>query len=116
MYDIKQFKPTLYLLVLMGFTGFAIAAQAAGLWVIAVMLVLANGWLIKTDLFTPLPRFLANLASIVALLYVFAEVRTGTVSPILVIGQFLVAMQIIKIWEQRANRDYAQLLVLSLLL
>jgi len=116
MYDIKQFKPTLYLLVLMGFTGFAIAAQTAGLWVIAVMLVLANGWLIKTDLFTPLPRFLANLASIVALLYVIMEVRTGLASPILVIGQFLVAMQIIKIWEQRANRDYAQLLVLSLLL
>jgi transglutaminase-like putative cysteine protease len=116
MYDIKQFKPTLYLLVLIGFTGFAIAAQTAGLWVIAVMLVLANAWLIKTDLFTPLPRYLANMASVVALLYVFMEVRSGQASPILVIGQFLVAMQIIKIWEQRANRDYAQLLVLSLLL
>src|SRR5206468_11822860 len=44
------------------------------------------------------------------------EIRSGAISPILVIGQFLVMMQIVKLWEQRANRDYAQLLVLSLLL
>ncbi|HWP39445.1 MAG TPA: transglutaminaseTgpA domain-containing protein, partial [Tepidisphaeraceae bacterium] len=36
--------------------------------------------------------------------------------PILTIGQFLVLLQIVKLFEQRANRDYAQLLVLSLLL
>src|SRR5205814_5672294 len=35
---------------------------------------------------------------------------------ILAIGQFLVLLQIVKLFEIRANRDYAQLLVLSLLL
>ena len=34
----------------------------------------------------------------------------------MVIGEFLVLLQIIKLYEQRANRDYSQLLVLSLLL
>jgi hypothetical protein len=37
-------------------------------------------------------------------------------TPVLVIGQFLVLLQLVKLWEQRANRDYAQLLILSLLL
>jgi hypothetical protein len=32
----------------------------------------------------------------------------------MIIGKFLVLLQLIKLWEQRANRDYAQLLVLSL--
>jgi hypothetical protein len=116
MYDIRQFKPTLYILVILGITGFALAAQTPGLWLIAMLLVLGNAWLIKTELFTPLPRVLANGASMLALLFAFSEIHTGAASPILVIGQFLVMMQIIKLWEQRANRDYAQLLVLSLLL
>src|SRR3954467_15148716 len=115
MYDIKQFKTTLYILVLLGFSGFALAAQTPGLWAISCLLVLANAWFVKTGLFASMPRSIANSASMIALLYLYTEVRTGS-SPILVIGQFLVIMQIVKLWEQRANRDYAQLLVLSLLL
>ena len=38
------------------------------------------------------------------------------VAPILLIGHFLVLLQLVKLYEQRANRDYAQLIVLSLLL
>ena len=33
---------------------------------------------------------------------------------VMVIGQFLVLLHLVKLWEQRANRDYAQLLILSL--
>ena len=35
---------------------------------------------------------------------------------VLVVGDFLVLLQLVKLWEQRGNRDLAQLLVLSLLL
>src|SRR5205807_8687621 len=44
------------------------------------------------------------------------QIRTSGATPILVIGEFLVMLQMVKLYEQRANRDYAQLLVLSLLL
>src|SRR5207248_3228312 len=37
-------------------------------------------------------------------------------TPILLIGQFLVLLQLIKLFEQRSNRDYVQLIVLSSLL
>ncbi len=36
MYDIRQFKPALYLLIVVGITGFAMAAQQPGLWALAV--------------------------------------------------------------------------------
>ncbi len=116
MYDIRQFKPALYVLLVLGLTGFALAAQWPGVWMLSVTSIAFNAWLVKRGKFRPMPRLLANLVTILATLYIVLQVRTQFSSPILHIGLFLVLLQIIKVYEQRANRDYAQLLVLSLLL
>ena len=47
MYDIRQFKPALYVVVLIGLTGYALAAESPGLWVFAGSLVLTNIWLVR---------------------------------------------------------------------
>jgi len=114
MYDIRQFKPVLYTLLILGVSGFALAAQSPGIWVLAVSGILVNAWLVKTGRFQPLPRWLANFITLFSLLVVSVQFRST--SAVLVIGQFLILLQLIKLFEQRANRDYAQLLVLSLLL
>lgn len=116
MYDIRQFKPALYALLILGFSGFALAAQTPGLWVLSTLLTLFNLWLIRTGRFVPMPRWMANLVTIGSVVYIVSEIRAATAVPIVLIGQFLVLLQLVKIFEQRANRDYAQLLVLSLLL
>ncbi len=116
MYDIKQFRPALYLVVMIGITGFCMAAEAPGLWVFSISLMLANAWVLYKDQFRPLPRWIANCITLMFFAYAFVEVRSRSGSPIIAVGQFLVFLQLVKIWEQRANRDYAQLLVLSLLL
>ncbi len=117
MYDIRQFKPALILVVLLGLSGYALAAESPGLWLFAVLLVLTNVYLTRQGQFRPIPRVFANAVTLIAFAYAFLQVRTHAVdSPILAIGQFLVLLQVVKVWEQRANRDYAQLLVLSLLL
>jgi transglutaminase-like putative cysteine protease len=115
MYDIRQFKPTLYFLLILGMTGFAIASESPAIWILSVGGILLNAYLVKVRLFTPLPRFVANAITLVALAYVLLQFRSGA-TPVLAIGQFLVLLQLVKLFEQRANRDYAQLLVLSLLL
>src|SRR5690606_5565156 len=116
MYDIRQFKPALYVVILMGITGFAMASLSPGLWLLAVVAVVFNGWLLMTDRFTPLPRLVANLAILIAFAWAMLAVLHTHQTPIIGIGNFLVLLQLVKIYEQRANRDYAQLLVLSLLL
>ena len=116
MYDVRQFRPVLYALLILGFSGFCLAAQSSGMWVLSVAGVLFNAWLISRGWFIPLPRMIANLVTLAALLYIVVEVRFSALAPILVIGQFLVLLQLVKLYEQRANRDYAQLLILSLLL
>src|SRR6476660_8287613 len=107
MYDIRQFKPVLYTLLILGVSGFALAAQSPGIWVLAVSGILVNAWLVKTGRFQPLPRWLANFITLFSLLLVSVQFRST--SAVLVIGQFLILLQLIKVFEQRANRDYAQL-------
>jgi transglutaminase-like putative cysteine protease len=116
MYDIRQFRPTLYLLLLMGVTGFALAAESPAIWIVAAGGIMLNAWLVKTDRFVPMSRVLANLVTLVALAVVTFEVRAGDSTPILTIGNFIVLLHLVKLFELRANRDYGQLLVLSLLL
>jgi protein-glutamine gamma-glutamyltransferase len=116
MYNLRQFRPTLYLLLALGVTGFALASESPGLWILAVGGIMANAWLIKTGRFTPMPRLLANLVTVTGLVVVAEEVRLGDAAPILTVGNFIVLLHVVKLFEQRSNRDYAQLLVLSLLL
>src|SRR5829696_5374233 len=116
MYDIRQFKPALYVLLLTGMSGFAIAAQWPGLWVLAVGGIMLNAWLVRTGRFSPMPRVLASVVTIIAFVYIADLVLHSATTPILIIGQFLVLLQLVKLYEQRANRDYAQLIILSLLL
>jgi protein-glutamine gamma-glutamyltransferase len=117
MYDIRQFKPSLYMLLVLGMTGYALAAAAPGIWLFSVALILLNGWLVMTGRFRPLPRLAANAITLLLFLVIAIQFRAqGLQRAVLVLGQFLVFLQLVKLYEQRANRDYAQLLVLSLLL
>ena len=115
MYDIRQFRPTLYLLVALGFTGFAIATIAPLMWVLGMAGLLLNVWLVRSGRFRPLPRILANAATILAAIAAGVQ-AVGDPRPIFPIGNFLLVLQLIKLFEQRANRDFAQVLVLSLLM
>ena len=116
MYNIQQFKPVLYVLLMVGVTGFALAAQSPGLWVLGAAGIGLNAWLVATGRFVPMPRLLANIVTLAATLYSARTMLTSGGAAVMVIGQFLVLLHLVKLWEQRANRDYAQLLILSLLL
>lgn len=116
MYDIRQFRPAVYLLLALGFTGFAVATVTPLLWIVSMGLLLFNSLLVQRDRFRPLPRWCANLLTLFAAAYTAMQIYVDISKPIFPIGNFLVALQLIKLYELRGNRDYAQLLVLSLLL
>jgi protein-glutamine gamma-glutamyltransferase len=116
MYDIRQFKPALYVLLLLGISGFALASQRSDVGALSISAIVLNAWLIKTKRFSAIPHWLANIITIIALLCLLTPLHEDPSRAVLVIGEFLVALQIVKLYEQRGNRDYAQLLVLSLLL
>src|SRR5215207_6809428 len=102
MYDIRQFKPALYVVLLLGMTGFAFAIESGGLWVLSVSVVALHAWLVRTGRYRPLPRLVANAVTLIALAFTFVVLRAsegGRGTPIIVIGQFLVFLQFVKLFE-----------------
>jgi transglutaminase-like putative cysteine protease len=115
MYDIRQFRPVLYGLLLLGMTGFAVAAGGVGWWLLGAGGVVVHAVLVKRGAFRPIPRWAANLLTLaVALPFGLQLLREPY--PVLIVAKFLVVLQLVKLFERRAARDEAQLLVLSLLL
>ena len=86
------------------------------LLVVGSVALFLNAWLVWRGWFRPMPRLVSNLVTIVALVYVVREVLASGSETVMLIGEFLLLLQMVKLWEQRGNRDYGQLLVLSLLL
>ena len=44
MYDIRQFRPALYTLLILGMSGFALAAQSPGLWCVFGSMAISHFW------------------------------------------------------------------------
>lgn len=107
----------LYIVVLLSITAF-LTADETPLGLALALPVLAIGWLTsRAPRLTPrtLPRPMINLLVFVAI--VNAAVRTSVfrtdanvVSPL---GQFLILLELIKLFDRRTARDEAQLLALS---
>jgi hypothetical protein len=114
MYHIRQFKPALYMLVMLGISGFCLAAALPGWFVVAAGLIVLNAMLVNAGRFKPIPRLVANLLTLVAGVYTALRVMDGEV-PVTPVGLFLLILQVVKLYEQRGNRDFGQLIVLSLL-
>ncbi|MEL7237362.1 MAG: DUF3488 and transglutaminase-like domain-containing protein [Planctomycetota bacterium] len=115
MYDIRQFKPALYLMVLTGLTAFSVASGRPGLWIVMIALVVVNAWLVYTGRLRPLPRAVSGAIVLALGVWVGVSIAQGEL-PIGPIATFLAATIGVKLFEQRVNRDYGQIIVLSLLL
>jgi protein-glutamine gamma-glutamyltransferase len=126
MYDIRQFRPTLYLLLMLGISGFCLAAGSAGLFVLGMGAVGLHWFLRRLGLVWPLPAWAAAVIAMGFAAIVFRQFMADATKSLLVAGQFLVLLQLVKLyqeglWERQQkfrmeNRNYAWLLTLSLLL
>lgn len=114
MYDVKQFIPSLYLLLALGFAGFCLAVDLPVLLVVSEGLLLVNLLWWKRGRLKPLPRWMSSIVTLLFGVYVMMSWENH--DAIVRVGQFLLVLQLVKVFEQRGNRDYAQLIVLSLLL
>jgi len=116
MYDLRQFRPMLYLVLILGISGFAVSASTPGLWLMAMLVIAGNALLLRSGRWVVLPGFATGAITVGALLYAGYGFFSSLEPPLMFIGEFLVYLQLVKLFEQRANRDAAQILVLSLLL
>lgn len=99
----------------------AIASEGLGVVWVALLLLALAGWIVteprskSRPLWEGLPRWIANVLLVLALLLSASRMLTGE-APVSVFMMFLAAMLVIKLWQRRELRDVGQALTLSLFL
>ena len=78
--DIRQFKPALYVLLLLGISGFCVSAQTPGIWVVGCFFILLHAWLARRGRFRPMPRIVSNIVILGVVIFVGADALLGAQS------------------------------------
>ncbi len=111
-----RFRLLVYGQVALGITAFCLAEANLGLMVVAVSLALASWYFAEGPRGRPLPRWLMNAGSLVAMAVMVLELSVrGDVGLIVAMGHFTMALQVLMLYARKSNREYAMLLVLSLI-
>ena len=109
------FRRLVYAQVILGMIAFAAAEQSIAMMLIAGTFALLSWYIVEGPRGRALPRWLINLGVVCVLVWLARELVLNRRPPLLALGQFILAIQIFKLFERKENRDYAQLIVLSLL-
>jgi transglutaminase-like putative cysteine protease len=112
----RRLERPLLLLILLSVTAFSLAEGNlfylfAGLFAVTVNM-LATHW--SKEVFVE--RIFVNIGVLVATAILILEIFFGGVASLIALGHYMVLIQLCKLFERKRNRDYVQMLLLSLLL
>ena len=114
---LRRFPLLAYSLVFLSLLAFNYAAENYGLLALSLTGVLVSWWLVESGDALVVPRWLINSGVLVIAMGLFWELVIYQQSNLLLaLGHFMVGLILCKLFEKKANRDYGQILLLSLLL
>ncbi len=114
---LRRFKALAYILVLLSLVGFTYASANYGLMAMAVAAVGISWWLVEKGAAPPVPRWIINLSVLTIAVMLFWELVIYRQPNLLLgLGHFIFGLVICKLFETKTNRDYGQIMILSLLL
>lgn len=114
---LNRFKLLAYMVILLSLVGFNYAAMDYGLLALSVLVWVMSWWLVESSDATPFPRWMINVGVLLVAVYLFWELVIERQPNLLLgLGHFMTGLILCKLLEKKSNRDYGQLLILSLLL
>jgi len=113
--NLRHFNFVFHTLLIIGFAGFAIAAESPAVFMLAGGVVLARALLVR-DRLVRLPPIVVSWLAMAAILVSLLAMGRGEVSAVLGFSYLLVFLILVKLFDQKGNRDLAQVMVMSLLL
>ena len=116
MYDIRQFHPTLYTVLLMALTGYGVALESPPHLVAGITLVVLHALLAIRGSTFKIPRYVASILALLSGLWSIVGLFQGTANPLLAVSQWLFVLVLVTLWSRSDNRAYGQMLVMSLVL
>ena len=113
---LRSFPILAHAVVLLSIVGVSVATQSAGLLLVGGVLAALSWYVTEGHRGRSLPDWTANILIIAATLLVMADLWRDINDILGALGRFVVLLTLIKLYQQKTPRDYAQLLGLSLLL
>ena len=112
----RRMEVPLLVLVWLGILGFCVAEQSffyamAGTFAVSINLAAARR---ARELYAH--RFVVHAALASATLILLLELLAGNALLLTALGHYLILLQILKLFERKTNRDYLQMIAMSLLL
>ena len=112
----RRLEKPLFLLIWVGTASFSLAEENY-VYLISCTLAVAVNWLAaRQNKEVHVREMFVNIGVGVALIIILMEHFKSDQQPIIIIGHFMMLIQLLKLFGQKRSRDYVQLLVLSLLL
>lgn len=109
------FRRLVFTQVLLGIVAFCMAEPNPGLLLLAGALGALSWYVTEGPTGRPLPRWAVNLGSIIAVGWLLLELGPKQNQVLVAMGHFTMWLQVLMLYSDKSNREYAQLLVLSLL-
>ena len=114
---LRRFPFLAYMLALLSMFGFTWATQNFPLMAFALLATAISWWLVESSDGPPIPRWIITLAVLVDAVILACELIVfHQPNLILALGHFIVGLILCKLYEVKTNRDYGQILILTLLL
>ncbi len=114
--DLSQtFSRIAFYQILLGIVTFCFAEANPGMLLVAGSLVVLSRYITDGPWGRPLPRWAINLAALGTLAWWVSEWFSGPHNIIITMGHFTMWLQILLLYARKTNREYGQLLMLSLL-
>lgn len=111
----QRFRRLAFAQVLLGIVSFCIAEPNPGLLLVFGALAVLSWYVTEGPQGMPLPRWLINLTSLGAVAWLLLDLFKWHGHVVVAMGHFTIALQVLLLYAPKGNRDYAQLLVLSLM-
>ena len=109
------FRRFVFAQVLLGIVAFCVAEPNPGMLLVAGAIGALAWYVTEGPSGRPLPRWTINLASLVAVGWLLMDLQWQNWQVVIAMGHFTMWLQIILLYAHKSNREYAQLLVLSLM-
>lgn len=109
------FRRLVFAQVLLGIVAFCMAERNPGMLLVAGAIGALSWYVVEGPSGKPLPRWVINFGSVSAVGWLLFDLYWQKGDVILAMGHFTMWLQILLMYAEKNSRDYAQILVLSLL-
>lgn len=113
---LRGFPALALAVVFLSIMGFFVSQESAGLLLVCGALAAMSWYITEGPRGRSLPRWTSNVLVLAVTINVFVDFFQHNDDILSVLGRFVVWLTLIKLYERKVTRDYAQLLSLSLLL